>query len=58
MTVEEYRRERVAELGEFLGGMIAGIYAGIREGAMDNPSQYMKVAGREHKLWGDYFAGI
>jgi len=58
MTVEEYRRERVAELGEFLGGMIAGIYAGIREGAMDNPSQYMKVADREHKLWGDYFAGI
>jgi len=58
MTVEEYRRERVAELGEFLGGVIAGIYAGIREGAMDNTSQYLKAAGREHQPWGNYFAGI
>ena len=58
MTVEEYRRERVPELGEFLGGVIAGIYAGIRQGAMDNPSQYLKAAGREHQPWGDYFAGL
>ena len=58
MTVEEYRRERVAELGEFLGGVIAGIYAGIREGAMDNTSQYLKAAGREHQPWENYFAGI
>lgn len=56
MTVEEYRRERVAELGEFLGGVIAGIYAGIREGAMDNPSQFSEAAGRDHQLWADYFA--
>jgi NAD(P)H dehydrogenase (quinone) len=58
MTVAEYRRERVAELGEFLGGVIAGIYAGIREGAMDNPSQYSNAAGREHQSWTDYFSNL
>jgi NAD(P)H dehydrogenase (quinone) len=42
MTVDEYRRERVAELGDSLGGITAGIYAGIREGAKDNPSQFSK----------------
>jgi len=31
MSVAEYRRERVAELGEFLGNVIAGIYEGIRK---------------------------
>ena len=58
MTVEEYRRERIAELGEFLGGVIAGIYAGIREGAMDNPGQFAKAAGRQHESWADYFAHL
>jgi NAD(P)H dehydrogenase (quinone) len=57
MSIEEYRRERIAELGEFLGGVIAGIYAGIREGAMDNPSQFSIAAGREHQSWEDYFTG-
>ena len=33
MTVQEYREERIAELGEFLGTVIAGIYEGIRDGA-------------------------
>ena len=55
MTVEEFRQERVAELGEFLGGVIAGIYAGIREGAVDNPSHFSAAAGREHQSWADYF---
>lgn len=58
MTVEEFRRDRVAELGEFIGGVIAGIYAGIREGAMNNPSQFSKAAGREHQSWADYFANL
>ena len=58
MTVDEYRRERVAELGDFLGGIIAGIYAGIREGANDNPSQFSKAAGREHQSWTEYFASL
>ncbi len=58
MTVEEYRRDRVAELGEFLGGVIAGIYAGIRSGAMDNASQFRLATGREHRAWVDYFMGL
>ncbi|MGB5185966.1 MAG: NAD(P)H-binding protein, partial [Acidimicrobiia bacterium] len=48
MTVEEYRVERVAELGEFVGTIIAGIYQGIRDGKANNPSQYLEAAGREH----------
>ena len=33
MSVTEYREERIAELGDFLGNMIAGIYEGISTGA-------------------------
>jgi NAD(P)H dehydrogenase (quinone) len=58
MSVAEYRRERVAELGDFLGGVIAGIYAGIREGAFDNPSHFARAAGRQHQRWEEYFAEI
>ncbi len=58
MSVEEYRKERVAELGEFLGTVISGIYQGIREGKSDNPSQYHEAAGREHQSWASYFASI
>ena len=58
MTVEEYRVERVAELGEFVGTIIAGIYQGIRDGKANNPSQYLEAAGREHVRWSTYFAGL
>lgn len=58
MTVDEYRRDRVEELGEFLGGVIAGIYEGIRNGAMDRPSHYREAAGREHQSWPEYFSSI
>lgn len=58
MTVEEYRKERIAELGEFLGTIIAGIYHGIREGKADNPSHFYEAAGREHESWQTYFANI
>jgi NAD(P)H dehydrogenase (quinone) len=58
MTVEEYRQDRVAELGEFLGNVIAGIYQGIREGKADNPGHYYEAAGREHVSWQSYFAAI
>lgn len=58
MTVEEYRVVRVAELGEFIGTIIAGIYQGIREGKVDNPSHYFKAAGREHESWQAYFDNI
>lgn len=58
MTVEEYRKDRIAELGEFVGTVIAGIYQGIREGKADNPSHFSAAAGREHISWRTYFANI
>lgn len=58
MTVEEYKEERIAELGEFLGTIIAGIYAGIREGKSNNPSEFASAAGREHQSWQEYFSSL
>jgi len=58
MSVAAYRRERVAELGEFLGGVIAGIYDGIKQGQFDNRSDYASAAGRPHQSWDDYFAAL
>ena len=58
MTVEAYRQERVAELGEFIGTVIAGIYQGIREGKANNISHYAEAAGREHESWTAYFAKL
>lgn len=56
MSVEAYRQERIDELGKFMGTIIAGIYAGIRDGAFNNPSDYAEAAGRPHQSWGDYFS--
>ena len=58
VSVARYREERIAELGEFLGNIIAGIYHGIRNGHFDNPSDYAAAAGREHQSWDDYFAAL
>lgn len=48
MSIGAYEEERKAELGEFLGTVIAGIYHGIRKGANDLKSDYSKAAGRAH----------
>jgi NAD(P)H dehydrogenase (quinone) len=58
MSVAEFREERVAELGKFLGNIIAGIYAGIREGDHDTRSDYAVAAGRVHQTWQEYFAEL
>lgn len=58
VSVAEYRQERIAELGEFIGNIIAGIYEGIRNGYADNPSDFELVAGRAHQSWQDYFNGL
>ena len=58
MSVEDYRKDRAAELGEFLGGVIAGIYEGISQGAVDNPSHFARAAGRPHQSWSDYFTQL
>ncbi|MGB3780901.1 MAG: SDR family oxidoreductase [Tunicatimonas sp.] len=48
LSVEAYRQQRVNELGEFMGTVIAGIYQGIRNGDMNVSSDYHKAAGRKH----------
>ena len=58
ISVEEYREDRIAELGEFIGTVIAGIYEGIRNGEADNPSHYADASGREHVSWSTYFADL
>ena len=58
MDVDAYRADRVAELGEFIGNVVAGIYQGIRAGAYDVPSDFAAAAGREHQAWSDYFAAL
>lgn len=58
MSVEEFRQDRVAELGEFIGTVIAGIYTGIRDGAFNHASNYTEAAGRPHQSWDDYFAAL
>lgn len=58
MTIEKYREERIAELGEFMGSIITGIYQGIREGKANNTSHFFEAAGREHESWQSYFSKI
>ncbi|MCB1716420.1 MAG: NAD(P)H-binding protein [Candidatus Competibacteraceae bacterium] len=58
MSVDEYKADRIAELGEFIGTIIAGIYQSIRDGALDNPSDFATAAGRPHQSWDDYFASL
>ncbi len=58
VSVEEYKKERIAELGEFMGTVIAGIYESIRNGDFDVDSHYEKVAGRKHISWDEYFSSI
>ncbi len=49
VAFEEYKKERQAALGDFIGNVIAGIYEGISNGANDVASDYEKAAGRKHK---------
>lgn len=58
MPVADYRAERIDELGQFMGTVIAGIYEGIRNGALDNPSDFNAAAGRSHQSWDAFFQSI
>ena len=49
VSVEAYKKERKAELGDFIGTVIAGIYNGIKIGVNDVPSDFEKAVGRPHK---------
>ncbi len=58
ITVQEYRQDRITELGQFIGNIIAGIYEGIRKGKFDNPSHFSEAAVREHQSWKTYFEAL
>ena len=58
LSFADFVADRQAELGEFLGTVIGGIYQGIREGKTNNPSDYETAAGRPHVSWDDYFAAL
>ena len=58
MDVAAYQADRVSELGEFIGQVIAGIYQGIRAGAYNAPSDFARAAGREHQSWSAYFRSL
>ncbi|AOW14453.1 hypothetical protein LPB72_02980 [Hydrogenophaga crassostreae] len=58
MTVEAFRAERIAELVEFMGNVIAGIYQGIRDGAYDEHSDFDAAAGRPHPSWANDFGTL
>lgn len=49
LSVDEYQKERVAELGAFYGLIIAGIYEAMNKGAFNTPSDYEKITGRPHQ---------
>lgn len=58
MPAEDYVADRTAELGDFIGPIIGGIYDGIRRGAFDAPGDYEAATGRPHQSWEDYFTSL
>ncbi|WP_372772823.1 SDR family oxidoreductase [Mangrovibacterium sp.] len=48
-TVDDYLKDRKAELGEFLGTIIGGIYEGMKNNAFNVNSDFERAAGRPHK---------
>lgn len=55
---ERFREDRIAEIGEFYGTVVAGIYEAIAAGAFDNESDFQAATGREHMSWPDVFSKI
>ncbi|MEO0357852.1 MAG: NAD(P)H-binding protein [Pseudomonadota bacterium] len=58
MSVAAYEQDRIAALGPDLGPIIAGIYAKIRSGGLNNPSDFDRAAGRPHQTWDAYFDAL
>ena len=48
VSVNEYKEERTKALGDFMGTVIAGIYEGIKGGAYNVTSDFVKAAARPH----------
>lgn len=55
---ERFRQDRIAEIGDFYGTVVAGIYEAIAAGAFDNESDFQAATGREHMSWSDVFSKI
>ncbi|WP_422037991.1 NAD(P)H-binding protein [Roseibium sp.] len=55
---ERFREDRIAEIGDFYGTVVAGIYEAIAAGAFDNESDFHAATGREHVSWPDVFSKI
>ncbi len=55
---ETFRSQSIEHLGEFIGNIVAGIYQGISQGKMNNPSDFKPATGRDHIPWSDYFASL
>ena len=58
MSSAEYVEDRTAELGPFVGEIIAGIYDGIRLGDYANAGDFESVTGRPHQSWDAYFSSL
>lgn len=58
MSPEAYLKREQAELGDFLGRIVAGIYEGIALGKLNNPSHFEQAAGRKHLSWEAYFNSL
>ena len=58
VSVEDFQKERIADLGEFIGTVIAGIYQSISSGFFDVASDFKLAVGREHISWAEYFQQI
>lgn len=55
MTVEAYEQDRVAELGEYMGKIISGIYEAIHKGDFDVDSDFEALLGRPHETVRAFF---
>ena len=55
MAVEAYEQDRVAELGEYMGKIISGIYEAIHKGDFDVDSDFEALLGRPHETVLEFF---
>ena len=54
VDAQSFKKDRIAEIGEFYGTVVAGIYEAIATGAFDNESQFKAATGREHVSWSEF----
>jgi len=58
MSSADFVADRTAELGDFIGPIIGGIYDGIRKGSYNRSGDFEAVTGRPHQTWADYFSSL